>query len=189
MNHSFQSPESRTLNPRFCGFTLIELLVAMSILVVIVLIVSQIFAQATIAWNTGSRRAEMNMTGRAVADFISQDLSQAVRNSNHMFNASGYTASFWYLGDATNTVRATNSVSYRLQNNAVERKVNAGSYEAITDTNILMLTFIATPLSFGTDLPDYVDVQVTVSDNAPLNASNKVFESRAEFPNRNRYRF
>ena len=171
---------------RLGGFTLIELLVAMAILVLIVLIVTQIFSQATIAWNTGARRAEMNMTGRAVADFVAQELSQAVLNSTYTFTAGGGSASFWVIGDATNSTRAATNVQYNYSGNAVTR-----NGQTMTDTNVLGFAFVKTPFPGGgpLDLPLYVDVQVTVSDGAPVNASNKVFESRAEFPNRNRYRF
>ncbi len=60
------------------GFTLLELLVSMVILGVIVVICGRIFDQSTVAWDSGSRKAELNLTGRAVVDLMAQEISQAV---------------------------------------------------------------------------------------------------------------
>ena len=60
------------------GFTLLELLVSMVILGIIVVICGQIFDQSTVAWDSGSRKAELNLTGRAVVDLVAQEISHAV---------------------------------------------------------------------------------------------------------------
>lgn len=60
------------------AFTLVELLLAMAILVVIVMLVSQIFNQAMVTWDSGSRKADVNVVGRTLADFMAQELSKAV---------------------------------------------------------------------------------------------------------------
>ena len=60
------------------GFSLLEILVAMSILVIIIMMMSGVFHQSRIAWDTGLRKARMNMGGRAVVDFMSRELSQAI---------------------------------------------------------------------------------------------------------------
>ena len=46
------------------GFTLLEILVAMAILMVLVLMMSTLFHQSTIAWDSGLRQAEMSMQAR-----------------------------------------------------------------------------------------------------------------------------
>ena len=192
------NPESRIQNPggvtslsviRVNGrgswaFTLIELLVAMAVLLIIVLIVAKVFAQASSTWTTGARRVEMNMTGRAVADFVAQDLSQAVIGSNYEFTVSASAANFWIIGDASNTTRAAVNVTYSFSGAALTR-----SGQQICDTNLVGFAFSQGPgFVSGQSLPLYVDVLVTVSDGRPV-ASNRVFQSRAEFPNRNRYKY
>lgn len=67
-----------TLHTKRTGFTLIELLVAIAILGVIVVLCGKIFEQSNIAWKTGSLKAESNLIGRGIADFIAQDISRSV---------------------------------------------------------------------------------------------------------------
>ena len=95
-----------------CGFTLVELLVSMTILVVITLMVARIFQQAGVAWDTGSRKAEKMMAGRAVSDFLAQQLSHAVPDpSGAALNVSGSTLTFYILDDAR-TTGAIHQVTY-----------------------------------------------------------------------------
>lgn len=68
------------------AFTLIELLLAMAILVVIVMLVSQIFNQAMVAWDSGQRKADVNFVGRALVDFMAQEISKAVYDGK-LYNA------------------------------------------------------------------------------------------------------
>lgn len=60
------------------GFTLLELLVSMVILGVIVVVCGRIFEQSTVVWDSGTRKAELNLTGRAVVDAMAQEISHAV---------------------------------------------------------------------------------------------------------------
>ncbi len=60
------------------GFSLIEVLVAMTILTVIVLVVSAIFQQTSLAWTIGLRRAEAQSSIRAVVGALSRDLTMIV---------------------------------------------------------------------------------------------------------------
>jgi len=60
------------------GFTLIEVLVALSITMVLVLMVTNMFSQATTASNSGTERSEVETAGRAALGFISMKLSQAI---------------------------------------------------------------------------------------------------------------
>jgi prepilin-type N-terminal cleavage/methylation domain-containing protein len=182
-NHGRRKTKAWRVGPE--AFTLIELLVAMAILVIIVLIVTKVFAQATAAWTAGSRRAEMNMTGRAVADFIAQDLSQAVSSSNYPFNVTAISATFWIIGDATNSTYSAREVQYTFGVSTVTRSETPSTQpqpQTLCD-NLQPGSGFDPP---ATVLPPYVDIRVAVSDG---NVSNKVFQSRAAFPNRNRYQY
>ena len=66
------------------GFTLIEVLVATFILLVMVLILSKIYHQASIAWSAGFRRADGNMTGRATVGFMARELMNAVADDEYL---------------------------------------------------------------------------------------------------------
>ena len=173
------------------AFTLLELLVAMGILVIIVLIVARIFAQASATWSTGVRLSEVNMTGRAVVDFVAQDLSQAVMSTNMGYDfdpANG----FWIIDSATNATRARMKVSY---------SYNPGSHillrrqldpvqpdQQLCDTNLDAFVIVVGPgYDFNTQtLPQYVDVNVSISG---ANTGLKYFSSRVTFPNRSRYKY
>jgi prepilin-type N-terminal cleavage/methylation domain-containing protein len=60
------------------GFTLLELLAAMGILVVIVLLMARIYADASTAWTRGTKRVYESQEGRAIMDFLSQEMSQII---------------------------------------------------------------------------------------------------------------
>jgi prepilin-type N-terminal cleavage/methylation domain-containing protein len=177
------------------GFTLIELLAAMTILLIIVMIVAQLFQQARVMWDTGMRRSEMNMEGRAVADFMAQELSMAVRGSNYPnFSATGASAEFHMLGDATNSTRAVRTVRYEFDGSAATKKLTRNGDSMLEDTSTDGHPFME-KLKFSTEpdpsgdpnvLPLFVDVIVTVSDGGSP-ASTKVYESRAVMINRKRY--
>lgn len=62
---------------REAGFTLIELLVAMSILMVIVLMMANIFQQSTNAWDAGVRQVEVGLEGRSVIGMMRGELAAA----------------------------------------------------------------------------------------------------------------
>jgi prepilin-type N-terminal cleavage/methylation domain-containing protein len=163
---------------RHGAFTLIELLVAMAILVIIVLIVSMIFQRASVAWDTGARKAELDMTGRGVADFMAQELATAVRGTNRFtdFSVSGSAANFWVLSDATATNRAGMEVTY----SGVTR-----NGEPLAE-GVQLVAFSCEPASPSAgELPRYADVTVTLTNNY---GSNVIYQSRAYFMNRGRDR-
>lgn len=66
------------------GFTLIELMAAMAVLAVIVLLIGRIMADGTSAYKSGTSRAEINDSGRAIFDFIVQDVASAIAYSNEL---------------------------------------------------------------------------------------------------------
>ncbi len=158
------------------AFTLIELLVAMAILLIIVAIVTQIFAQANVAWNTGLRSVESTMKGRSVADMIAQDLSQAI-SSNFSVTASG--ADFLRLGEASalNNNRALWHVVYNWSGTTVTRKGSESESAVDIADEITKVEVVPT----GAALPASVMITVTVSNNT--------FQSKAFMENRERYSF
>lgn len=157
------------------GFTMIELLVAMSVLVVIVLIVTLIFRRATTVWDSGMNKAELDMTGRGVADYVAQDVSAAIINGTHSFSASGGSANFWVLGEANSTNGAISNIKYQFSGGALSRNstVLAEGLKDFAFTNS------------GSGLPLYVDVVVTVTNEVGVES---LYQSRAFFLNRNRYK-
>ena len=158
---------------------MIELLVAMSVLVIIILIVSLVFQRASTVWDAGMNKAELDMTGRAVVDYVAQELSAAVRNTNaySTFNASGHTADFWVMGDANGTNRAVSQVNYNFAAGALTR-------------NGIILVEGLKELSFSNstvagELTGFVDVVVTVTNEMGVES---LYQSRAYFMNQDRYK-
>jgi prepilin-type N-terminal cleavage/methylation domain-containing protein len=196
------------------GFTLIEMLLAMFILFVIVMVVSRMFQQCSLAWESGSRKAELNMTGRSMADFIAQELGRAVADKDVFgFDLQPDQATFWVLGAVTNppnervamlqkieylsatktigrTVWAKDMGGYYLPSNMV----SLGVVRMAPAQTILALQLDPDPLYAPPDLPTYVDITVQVikpedllKPNPPLFA--KTYKSRAYLVNRNRYKY
>ena len=71
---------------RASGFSLIEILVAIVILTVIVLVISTVFHQSNLAWDGGTRKAEGNMTARAVLGFMAREMAHAVTSADPLNN-------------------------------------------------------------------------------------------------------
>ena len=63
------------------SFSLIEVLVSMTVLIVIIVMVTNMFRNASEAWDTGTQRAEMNTAARAAVEYIARELSCAVAGS------------------------------------------------------------------------------------------------------------
>jgi len=60
------------------GFTLIEIMVAVVILAMIVIMMSTIFHQSMLAWDSGMRKSEGNMTARAALALMTYELAYAM---------------------------------------------------------------------------------------------------------------
>lgn len=166
------------------GFTLIELLVALAILGVIVVICGQIFQQSTVAWNTGTHRAEVNMVGRGLAGFIAQDLSRCVCETPSDLSIAGSSVKFKVIDEASVTPASPKpailSVTYDLVNRTRNGKIlaPAGMVQRVVVT--------AGPADSG-GIPAYVDVRVTVREDNGLYEAD--FKSRAWLANRDRYNY
>jgi prepilin-type N-terminal cleavage/methylation domain-containing protein len=59
------------------GFSLLELLVAMAITLLLVVLLAQIVGSVSFAWKSGNSNAERRQNGRALTDFIAQELRAA----------------------------------------------------------------------------------------------------------------
>lgn len=64
------------------AFTLIELLAAMAVLSIMMLMFANIFSSSGKAWTNGTRRAEQNMNGRAVLEYMGKEIGQSILNSS-----------------------------------------------------------------------------------------------------------
>lgn len=64
------------------GFTLIEVMAASVILVMILMIASSVFHQGTIAWDSGSRKAQGGMSARAAMGLMASSMFGAVQDSS-----------------------------------------------------------------------------------------------------------
>lgn len=60
------------------GFTLIELLAAMTILTVMVLLISKVFVESSNLWKGGEKRIQAFADGRAVVEFMTTELGNAI---------------------------------------------------------------------------------------------------------------
>lgn len=165
------------------GFTLIELLVAMAILMVIVLMMASLFKQSTLAWESGTRQAEVGLEARAVIAMIQHELSQAVADSTlskEPFIASGNTLSFYTLGEALAGARQVKHVEYvgggTLQKTTALVKVSPydgslGTSETVVLLDNVTVFNIKCPPGFlasAMNLPDWVDVRLELSKESEI---------------------
>ena len=161
------------------GFTMIELLVAMSVLLIIVLVCTQIFQQAKVAWASGQDVVDMDMTGRAVVDCIAQELKMAVDKSTAISTNS---ISFKRLGAAQAGSPALQQVVFNFDGSYVTRNgvnICPGFSVSYPRPGVGSLAF--SPIT--NSLPDYVDIVALVAGASSTNQ----YQARVYFPNRNRY--
>lgn len=71
--------------PNRGGFTLVEILAAMSVLVVLVLVMSQLFGAASMAWSNGEEQVTVYDMGRSFADQAFVDLTTSIADENLSF--------------------------------------------------------------------------------------------------------
>lgn len=167
------------------GFTLIELMVAMAILLIILVICAQIFQQARVAWSSGQDLVDMNMTGRAVADCIFQELTQAVSTN---VDISALSITFTKIGNAASGTPALQEVKYNFDGSYVFRngiKICPSAAVATPRPGIMSLAFSPTTTPPAGVLPDYVDIVATVGIQG--SALTDTYKTRVYFPNRKRY--
>ncbi|MFC1462345.1 type II secretion system protein J [Verrucomicrobiota bacterium] len=118
-----ENRDSLAAGGRRSAFTLIEVLVAMTIMVAIVLMLSSVFHQMTTSWDVGTRKTHVNMQGRAVVDFMAQELSHAVADGVVPcdIGSVGNDIVFYTLNSSSN--RALTRVNYFKQGSKLRRKI------------------------------------------------------------------
>jgi len=140
------------------GFTLIEILVAVVILVMIVLMMSTLFHQSSIAWDSGSRKVEGNVQARCLLALITRELAHAVADGD-VFSDDGMVngdnqISFFTLEDpAGNTIRIAKEVTFRLLSGTItrsERRINLtyDGWDMRNSTNEMVIMKHASDLRF-----------------------------------------
>jgi prepilin-type N-terminal cleavage/methylation domain-containing protein len=182
-----------TWSSKRAGFTLVELLVAMLILVVIVLITTRIFQQATMSWDVGLKKAEMSMTGRAVVDCMAQEIGQAVEDRTlyaGVFDVQPKQVDFVVLAVPTNgTAPRAQQVEFRVEEGIdgarvvrvwrdfdYETRRWAPSWQPMDPAPLAEGLPVPQPVEVfkadgtwdGQGLPRYVDVEIRVADERDM---------------------
>lgn len=156
------------------GFTLLEILVAMSILVIIVLLLTQMFHQSSIAWDSGMRKVDINMETRAVLSVMSMELTQAVGDEILPLDMhNGSQIYFYTLKSASQSNRAVERVVYQWNGDTLLRAVTTiqpqqspypvykSTLQSTFLTNCVNLEFAVPPGGpYTTNLPLWLDVRV-----------------------------
>lgn len=169
------------------GFTLLELLVAMAILAVIVVAVSQLYQQSSVAWDSGWRRAESMMIGRTLADFIAREAAHAVWDSS---TGAPQGADYYTLRGTNGLQRVLYQVSGGLKR-ATEDVVTKAKSEAylIEDTagQMEVKEFSLDFLPAGN--PAFANVYLKIMTKDKNRTEEKVFTASTPLLNRGRYRY
>jgi prepilin-type N-terminal cleavage/methylation domain-containing protein len=149
--------------PSARGFTLIELLVAMSLLMVIVLMLSNLFQQSTRSWGIGLRQAEIGLQARAAINLIEQDLSQAVASSNYFFSpiAEGSTLEFYMFSRNPTNDAAIEKVKYSVSGSILKRN-DVDLVKPVDGFSVTPLYSVAADQAV---LPDLVEISLTMSSS------------------------
>jgi prepilin-type N-terminal cleavage/methylation domain-containing protein len=175
------------------GFTLIELLVAMFILVIVVMLTSRLFNTASQVWATGTRKAEVNLVGRSVLDYLDRELSRAVfsTNSARLYRPALISDGLEYqiLSDSTNGLvmdGLVETVRIRLDGTRVLR----GNTEIVKNIDVLTFVLDQEDLNW----PTYVDITLKfrAADDrirSPPASFYNTFTKRVYFPNYSRSRY
>lgn len=180
------------------GFSLIELLVSMFLLVVLVLLASRLFDTSTNVWKTGTRKAEVNLTGRSVLDYLDRDIARAVFSTNtssSLYNLQpvvgngGKSLTYAVFNDNTNGYTmiggVIESVTVGLQGTTLFR----GTNEIIRNIDDLQFNLD----SGDPDWPTFVDVTIhfRAADDRGTSSTNfnNVYSKRIYFPNYTRCRY
>lgn len=182
------------------AFTLIELMLATVILIIIVFIISAVFHQSSIAWDGGLRKAEGNMTGRALLGLMARELSQAVADTNLLADIvhEGHDIMFKTLsGEHSTSKRVAREITYYFADNSLGRSISFGAADSLTSgdyaiwelgtnaiitTNVIDLTFYTSDgQSHDSDLPAWVRIRLGLARTEAVS----VLKARSAGPNMN----
>ncbi len=147
------------------GFTLIEVMSATVILVLIVMIISAVFHQSTIAWDAGSRKSESAMAARATLGIISTWMQRAVNPPDSDYKGYGETSipnngssvDFVVL-DMEGSNRAAQVVSIGQSGDTVTMNLPGHGQSTLVE-GISLLEFIRSGGAPG-ELPEYLNVRL-----------------------------
>lgn len=148
------------------GFSLLEMLLAMTILVIIVLIMSTVFHQSSVAWDAGMRKAEGNMAARAVLGFMTRELRGAVVdpvNTPCLIQEGGASLSFWRV----TTNGALQEIEYAWQSGAQTIERN-GTQLVENVTHFSVETPDDGVSTYSTNLPRWVRIRLAMKRSADV---------------------
>ncbi len=162
------------------GFTLIEVLVATFILVVMVLILSKVYHQASVAWSAGFRRADGNMTGRSAVGFMARELMNAVADEEYlddmdMKNGEPVITFISLTGENSSSERVARKITYEKNGDELirrEAKPAPGAYGTWgTEESWTLVTNVASLYFYTSDglthdygaLPEWVRMRLTIN--------------------------
>jgi len=156
---------------RRLGFSLLELLVAITVLIVIVMVTSLIFQQASAAWGTGTRKAGAETALRSVIGAVERDLAMAVDDTpfgGHINSFSANSCTFVTLNGAVasdGTSRMPQRITYSYGGGNVTRTVSKGAWSSLSGS--WSFTVLPPSSTLGGGLLTKFDVSVGAA--APAN--------------------
>jgi len=130
----------RSAGARRAGFTLIELLAAMAILVMIVLMLGQLFTDASRAWTQGHRNVLVNGNARAALEVMAREIAAVGADETLSFRVlNGASTNLGYVSDKLDlvTLSYTPAMAATGLTNAYRAGAQVGYYVARMDTNTL----------------------------------------------------
>lgn len=151
---------------------------ATAILVIIVLIMSTVFHQSSVAWDAGTRKAEGNMMGRAALGFMAREMEGAVAEpdilTESIINDGANSITFITLGgEVCSTQRVARKITYGLTASETIRRLEqtmpagagyGGAWVAKSAdlvTNVSKLAFYtADGTNHMTNLPAWVRIEM-----------------------------
>ena len=166
------------------GFTLIEILVSLAILGVIVVSIASLFDQSTVAWDSGLRRSQAMMTGRAILDFAATEAALAMDDSN-LSGGSVPSMNNMLVLEGTNEMA---DISYTPPGSGIERTRNTDTSDLIENGDDISIEDFSIDFGGGQP-PRYADIAVTVQTSDKGRDEDRDFETRVYLWNHNRYRY
>ena len=169
-----------SLSPSSSAFTLIEILVALAILSVMVIGIAQVFDESTVAWDSGMRRSEAMMTGRAITELAATEAGLAFIDPTPSRNS-------FYIREGVNDEV---EIAYPPPGGGVRRSENGSSDWLVQYTAASDVRVAGFDMQFdGAAIPRYVDILVETVTDDKGRTDQRLFDTRAFLINRDRYRY